>query len=399
MILDKRLMRITFLIAVVMIFTNCKKEPEELLPVVDPVIIDWDKNAGDSFSSLKDLYWNAEKGIFWSDNYNDTQFNYWWQAHGLDAIVDASLRVNDDRYFEMISDFYDGINETNNGFINHFYDDMSWMALAFLRAHDLTGEAKYLACSELLWEDIITGWNETHGGGICWNKTDIDYKNTCSNATAAILSFRLHRVTGENKYLVMGENIMVWLTGTLVDPETGIVWDGIGRNGGNQIDYNWLFTYNQGVYIGACVEYYNISNNSEWLQKAVKTADRAIIQLSSASQVLKSEGDGDGGLFKGVFIRYLKLLADSTYVNEATQKLLAVSPYVDEATQSKYNEFITKNAESVWKYGKSTTYPYLFNHDWTQKPGGVIDLSVELSAVFLLEAIAALDSKSNGYLD
>lgn len=379
MIVNKRLIRITLLLAVVMIFTNCKKEPDELLPVIDPVAIDWNKNADDSFTSLKDLYWNAEKGIFWSDNYSDTQLNYWWQAHGLDAIVDASVRVNDDRYFEMISDFYDGINKTNNGFINHFYDDMCWMALGFLRAYELTGEAKYLACSKLLWEDIITGWNETHGGGICWNKTDIDYKNTCSNGPAAILSFRLHRVTGENKYLVMGENILVWLTSTLVDPETGIVWDGIGRNGGNLIDYNWIFTYTQGVYIGACVEYYKITNNPIWISKAAKTADRAIIQLSSASQVLKSEGDGDGGLFKGVFIRYLKLLNDKTYI--------------DEATHSKYSEFITKNAESVWKYGKSTTYPYLFNHDWTQKPGGTIDLSVELSAVFLLEATANLDLK------
>lgn len=375
--LISRIMRITFLITALLIFSNCKKEPDDLLPVVDPVTIDWNKNAGESFSSLKALYWNEEKGIFWSDNYNDPQLNYWWQAHGLDAMVDASLRVNDDRYFEMISDFYDGVNETNNGFINDFYDDMSWMAMAFLRAHELTGEVRYLSCSELLWNDIITGWNETHGGGICWNKTAIDYKNTCSNATAAMLSFRLYRVTGESKYLVMGEKILMWLTSTLVDPETGIVWDGIGRNGGDQIDYDWLFTYNQGVYIGACIDYYKINNDPAWLSKAVRTADKAIIKFSSASQILKSEGDGDGGLFKGIFIRYLKLLTDKNYL--------------EQETYNRYREFILKNSESVWKYGKTTTYPYIFNHDWAQKPAGAIDLSVELSAVFLLEATAVLD--------
>lgn len=371
-------MRITFLVIIALIFTDCKKEKDDLLPVIDPVLIDWNKNAGDSFNSLKDLYLNTDKGIFWSDNYNDNQFNYWWQAHALDAIVDASVRVDDDRYFQLISDFYAGVNVTNNGFINDFYDDMSWMALAFLRAHELTGDNKYLSTAQVLWEDIITGWNETQGGGICWNKSATSYKNTCSNATAAMLSFRLYKVTGESKYLVMGEKILVWLTSTLVDPSTGIVYDGIGRNGGNEIDYNWLFTYNQGVYIGACVEYYNITNDQLWLSNAKRTADRAIIKFSNPSQVLKSEGDGDGGLFKGIFIRYLVLLTDKNYLD-------------DEAYNS-YREFIRKNAESVWKYGKSTTYPYIFNHDWTQKPAGAIDLSVELSAVFLLEATAALNN-------
>jgi predicted alpha-1,6-mannanase (GH76 family) len=368
--------KLTLFIFIFLLFTNCKKDPPELIPVIDPVKVDWNKNAEDSFLSLKSLYWNAEKGLFYSDNYKDGQLNYWWQAHALDAIVDASLRVKDDRYFTMIDDFYNGINTANNGFTNDYYDDMCWMGIALVRAYKLTGNDKYLTTAKYLWNDIISGWNDSHGGGICWNKYTNDYKNTPSNAPAAILSFRLYQLTAENKYLLMGVQILNWMQETLVDNSTGTIWDGIGRNGGSEIDYTWLFTYNQGVYIGACIEYYNIVKDKTWITKAIKTADNAIQSFSGNNQLLKDEGEGDGGLFKGILIRYLKLLTDKNYL--------------EQDKYNKYTLFIRKNSEIIWDKGKSSTYPYLFNHDWNNSPSGAVDLSVELSAVFLIEASADL---------
>jgi predicted alpha-1,6-mannanase (GH76 family) len=328
--------------------------------------------AEQAFQSLTTLYWDNSRTIFYSTNYKNNELNYWWQAHGLNAIVDASIRVKDDRYFNIISDFHSGISDANNGYINDYYDDMAWMGIALMRAYMLTNMKKYLDTSILLWSDINTGWNENNGGGIAWNKHMLNYKNTPSNATTAILSFRLYNITKDKKYFALGENIMIWLHDTLVDEASGMVWDGIGRTEANQIDYNWLFTYNQAIYIGACIELYNISKNELWRERAIKTADNAIIAFNGNFNILKDEGEGDGGLFKGILIRYLKYLSDQ--------------PFLEKTKSDIYKAFIRNNSAKLWKDGKSSSLPYTFNHDWTKSPSGEIDLSVQLSGVFLLEA-------------
>jgi predicted alpha-1,6-mannanase (GH76 family) len=363
-----------FVLIIILFLTGCRGQPNDDIIINDSAKIDWAVNGEKAFQSLMDIFWDEDRSIFYSDNSGSTDLNYWWQAHGLDALVDASLRVGDNRYFDLIASFYDGINVVNNGFINDFYDDMSWMAIALIRSFNLTGEEKYLMTAKLLWEDIITGWNENNGGGIAWNKSMLNYKNTPSNATAAILSFRLYQITKEDKYLSMGEKIILWLENTLVDSTSGLVWDGIGRNGGNEIDFSWLFTYNQGIYIGACIEYYIIVQDEIWLKRALKTADNALYTFRGNLNVLPDEGEGDGGLFKGIFIRYLEFLTNRDYLEE--------SKYIE------YRGFIRKNAEKLWEYGKSTEFPYLFNHDWTKSPTGSTDLSVQLSGVVLTEVSA-----------
>ena len=368
--------KIGIVIIIIFVFLGCSKDPEDVIIIEDNDTIDWLDNAALAFNSLNNLYWDESRGIFFSSNYHNVSLNYWWQAHGLNAIVDASQRVNDDRYYGLITDFYNGIDQSNNGFINDFYDDMCWMGIALTRSYQLTSNTQFLNTAKLLWEDIITGWNETNGGGISWNKQMLYYKNTPSNATAAILSFRLYEITGESKYLAMGESIINWLYLTLVDKTTGLVWDGIGRNGDDQIDYNWLFTYNQGIFIGACILYFNIVQETVWLDRAIRTADNALVDFKGEHDVLKDEGEGDGGLFKGILIRYLKLLSDQEYL--------------DEEKYNDYSDFIKENAERLWEFGKSTYFPYLFNHDWAESPSSSIDLSVQLSGVLLIEANAAL---------
>jgi predicted alpha-1,6-mannanase (GH76 family) len=336
--------------------------------------INYSENAERGFQSLKTLYWDDSRGIFYSTNLKNTNLNYWWQAHGLNALVDASIRVGDDRHFSMIADFHSGLKKANNGYTNDYYDDMAWMGIAFLRAYELTQNENYLSTSILLWHDIKTGWNDNNGGGIAWNKNMLNYKNTPSNASTAILSFRLFNITNDEKYLSLGENIMSWLQNTLVDESTGMIWDGVGRTEANQIDKNWLFTYNQGIYIGACVELYSITGDNVWRDRAIKTADNAITAFTGNFNILKDEGTGDGGLFKGILVRYLKYLADQ--------------PFLDESTRDAYESVLLNNAARLWDMGKSSTFPYTFNHDWNQSPADETDLSVQLSAVFLLEACA-----------
>ena len=215
--------KIGAVLLVAMLVQGCSGNPIDVIDDGNDEPADWTGRAEQAFNSLTGLYLDTTSGIFFSDNYRNTSLNYWWQAHGLDAIVDASMRAENDRYFGLLKDFYHGIERANNGFTNDFYDDMSWMGIALTRSYLVTGHEDYLNTAILLWEDIITGWNGQHGGGISWNKQMPYYKNTPSNATAAILSLRLYEITGENKYLSMGDSIMNWLPLTLVDETTGLV--------------------------------------------------------------------------------------------------------------------------------------------------------------------------------
>lgn len=63
-----------------------------------------------------------------------------------------------------------------SGFINNYYDDEGWWALAWVRAFDVTGNTEYLDMAESIFADMQGGVNGTCGGGIWWSK-DRRYKN------------------------------------------------------------------------------------------------------------------------------------------------------------------------------------------------------------------------------
>lgn len=94
--------------------------------------------------------------------------------------------------------------------------------------------------------------------------------------------------------------------------------------------------------------------------------------------VLKDEHGGDGGLFKGILVRYLALLA--------------TAPAVSAGTRAGYVSFLKFNGESL--YQRATRRPqYLFNTSWTSLPGSTVDASTELSGVMLVEALADLQAR------
>ena len=174
-------------------------------------------------------------------------------------------------YKGYLANMYQGILDRNGGvWPNDFYDDMEWLALAWLRAYNATGEEKYKEAALLLWEDIKTGWNEEQGGGIAWRKPQLDYKNTPANAPAVILAARLYKQFGKAEDLAWAKKIYDWQKANLVDPDTGFVWDGKNREGDGKIDKSWEFSYCQGVYIGAGVALYQVTGDKSYLADAAR---------------------------------------------------------------------------------------------------------------------------------
>src|SRR5690606_28994642 len=132
-----------------------------------------------------------------------------------------------------------------------------------------------------------------------------DYKNTPANGPLVILSLRLARATGEQRYVEVAEQAYSWLTEHLVDPVTGFVEDGINRHGDGQIDTQWRFTYNQGLAVGAGVGLCRTTGDATYLDRAALTAGAAIAVLSDGLGFADEGDGGDEGLFKGVYFRYL----------------------------------------------------------------------------------------------
>lgn len=308
------------------------------------------------------------------DNEGNQTFHYWWNAHVLDVLVDAHLRKGNQE--EKMLNILRGIKRQNKGhYPNDYYDDMEWLALSSLRGYQATNNNEFLEAAEILWEDIKNGWNAEQGGGIAWRKTQLDYKNTPANAPAVILAARLFKENSNPEDLAWAKRIYQWQKANLVDPETGMVWDGVNRNGDQKVDKNWLFTYNHGVYIGAAVELFLVTKDNSYLKDAIKTADFVINSLELAPKgILKEEGSGDGGLFKGILVRYLAYMVKSTPLPEDRKNA--------------YLKFLEFNAQTL--YSNMKRPEMLIGPSWNKTSGAVIDSSVQLSGLMMLEAMATL---------
>jgi predicted alpha-1,6-mannanase (GH76 family) len=339
----------------------------------------WEARAETAQRMLEARFWNPEINMYDirtpcpGGNCN-TIFHYWWMAHAVDALTDGLERTGNPFYAERLHRLHQGILARNDGiWTNNLYDDMEWMAIAWLRAYRATGEEAYKRTAHVLWEDIKTGWNADMGGGIAWQKTQLDYKNTPANAPAAILAARLYAAFGREDDLTWARKIYDWQKRTLVDPTTGFVWDGINRLGDGVIDKDWKFSYCQGVFIGAAVELFQLTGDRSYLADAERTWSAAIVELAiSGSVMLPAEGNGDGGLFKGILVRYGGQLAAIAEDGKAVADVLIA------------------NADGLWENG-TIDGEVLFGKHWNEPPAGEVELSTQLSGVILLEVAAALE--------
>jgi predicted alpha-1,6-mannanase (GH76 family) len=88
--------------------------------------------------------------------------------------------------------------------------------------------------------------------------------------------------------------------------------------------------------------------------------------------VTKSEGTGDGGMFKGILIRYLVQLYE---VNK----------------DNSISDYIITNAKKIESSGVAPDKG-LIGPEWNKIPQPPLDVTCQLSGVFLLEAAAKIET-------
>ena len=113
--------------------------------------------------------------VSWPPTTHDGEFrtwHYWWQAHLLDCLVDAQVRdPQPDRITKITRQIRSHRLRNNGSWVNNYYDDMAWLALALERAGRLAGVERPKALKKLS-EQFLNAWVPEDGGGIPWRKQD-----------------------------------------------------------------------------------------------------------------------------------------------------------------------------------------------------------------------------------
>lgn len=270
----------------------------------------------------------------------------WWNsANVLTATIRYAAVTGDRTVLPVIEDVYTkakhyslgmdstGVTRYCDGFVNDYYDDEGWWALAWIEAHKLTGEKKYLDMAEAIFDDMTTGWSEECGGGIFWKKNPLHYKNSIANNLFALTAARLYKTTGKTSYLDWLEKNVAWyMESGMINTDLYQIEDGLDKD--CRPNRNAHYTYNQGVAMAVLAEMYLQCRDPKYLDLAERIAEATITaQLVTDKGILREmkpeiAQSNDGVQFKGIFIRHL------AFLYEVTQKPL-------------YKEFIIRNAHSI----------------------------------------------------
>ena len=315
-------------------------------------------------------------------------WNYWWQTHLLDCLVDAEIRDPRADRRRRMTRLIRGIRLANGGrWINSYYDDMAWLALAIERADRCLGGADHSRPLGTLTAEILAAWSDAEGGGIPWRHGDV-FKNAPANGPAAILLAR----TGQLDRAVATAD---WMDARLRDPASGLIWDGLRPGDGGTTSYErTIYTYCQGVVLGAeCELARRIPAAHPDSADRVHRLVAAIGSELATDGVLTGHHGGDSGLFTGILARYLALVATALPGN---------TPADDEA-RSAAGTLLTASAEAAWAHAGVDRGLPVFGHDWTRPAGSPRgrggperDLSVQLSGWMLLEAASAVTAGRPG---
>ncbi|WP_461189053.1 glycoside hydrolase family 76 protein [Arthrobacter sp. Z4-13] len=344
-------------------------------------------------------------------------WHYWWQAHYVDCLVDAGRRELGNG--AIAASPFDGPGKASAGrlasrlvtgmwlrnaftFVNNYYDDMAWLALAVLRLDKLAeetgkpGRRRNARVRTSLTPQFDAACTADLGGGAFWSKKR-DFKNTPATAPIALFYAR----TGHR---AKAQSLLDWLDATLFEPGQGLYLDGARLSPeGNVVIDKAVYTYNQGPVLGALLELGGEANLAR-AAALVEGVDRLLtvpVQSTSAALdttgaprlVLRCEGTGDGGLFTGILCRYLGLAAADARLSERTRATAA--------------RLVLDTAGALWE-GKRPAGPSdgpvregqpgrpIFSMhaavpaDATYPPGTVVELSTQLQAWMAIEAAASI---------
>jgi hypothetical protein len=197
-----------------------------------------------------------------------------------------------------------------------YYDDNGWVGLNLIHAYLLTSNQSYLTQAQAELNFIMTGWDTstTDGcpGGVFWEDVAGSQRNTAANGAGAELALELDRLTGNTSDLAWATTTYQW-TVTCLRTASGLYNDHVNADGTLNTA---IWSYNQGVMVGAGVLLNQLTGNATYLNQAQQTAAAAVSHFGSGPALVNQ-----GTAFNAIYFRNLYLLnqvvANSAYASEA----------------------------------------------------------------------------------
>lgn len=265
----------------------------------------------------------------------------WWNsANAVTVVADYSRITGSKEYDHVFSNTFTAAQKTFPRYINQYYDDEGWWALAWIDAYDLDKDPRYLAMAQSLFTDMSGGWDEVCGGGVWWSKEKKD-KNAIENelflSVAAHLANRATSAKERKQYLSWAEREWQWFLHSGMINSENLINDGLEMSScKNNGKTTW--TYNQGVIVGGLAELDRAKHHSKLLSEANAIAGAAIVKLVDKQGILhdtcEPDCGGDGVQFKGIFVRNLRSLQE-----------IAPNP--------RYEQFLYQNADGIWNHSRN----------------------------------------------
>ncbi|MGB6134908.1 MAG: glycoside hydrolase family 76 protein [Acidobacteriaceae bacterium] len=293
-----------------------------------PTAPDWGRRTAEAVQTLQSWY-DPGTGLYRTTG--------WWNsANAITTLADYANAIRSKRFNGVFANTFKAAQRQAPGFINDYYDDEGWWALAWIDVYDRTHKRRYLNMAESIFANMSGGWSQTCGGGIWWSRKR-KYKNAIANelflSVAAHLAQRAATAEERARYLAWAQREWQWFSASGMINGDHLVNDGLTSTCENNHDTTW--TYNQGVIVGGLAELDRTEHDPTLLAEATSIAEAALAApgLRNASGILHEPCEpkcgGDGSQFKGIFVRNLRTLDE-------------VAP------KAEYREFVLANAASLW---------------------------------------------------
>ena len=272
-------------------------------------------------------------------------WHYWWQAHLLDCLVDAEQRdPQPERRIKINRQIRSHRLRNNGSWVNNYYDDMAWLALALERASRIAGVDRERALHKLN-DQLVNAWVPEDGGGIPWRKQD-QFFNAPANGPAgcswratatgcgAPADGRLDRRDADRPRDAPGVRRH---QGGLAGPRAVHLLPGRGSRPGDRAGR---------------------PHPRRPPCAAGSPPGRRRRRTHGAGGVLRGSGGGDGGLFSGITARYLALVATTLPGNSAA----------DTTARDTACDIVLSSAQAAWDNRQTVQGLPLFGPSWDDPP-------------------------------
>ena len=304
--------------------------------------------ADQAFDSLIKNFWEENRGDFKGENH------YWFYAQSFDIAAMYEERSPSDQNKKFLDRLYKA--QLARGYIQTgttYYDDEAWMAMALIRSWKVTKNTAYLQTAKALLLDIMKAEVKSPSGetlGVRWSSQSNGVA-TASSMGAVITAVMLYKITHDESFILFAQRVYQSWKESMLDPITYQVADFQNADGSKE----WrLYTYDQGLMIGAAIELFTVTKDKNLLEDARGMAAFVMREMSHKNilveplcqqSIAECRKNQDLPQFKGITVKFLMELVK---VDGASTELA---------------DFLKSTIDSLWTLGRDSRRN-LFSLEW-----------------------------------